>query len=392
MSRSQQSRRPIPYGRQYIDESDVESVIATLRSDFITQGPAIPGFEQKMAEFVGARFAVAVSSATAALHLGALALDLGPGDLLWTCPNTFVSSANCARFTGADVDFVDLDPRTYNVSVNALKAKLESSTRKPKVLVPVHFSGQPCEMAAIRQLCNQHGIKVMEDASHAVGAEFQGMRIGASQHSELTVFSFHPVKILTTGEGGMIVTNDAKLFQKLVRLRSHGITRDPEYMEDPPEDPWYYQQIELGYNYRITDIQAALGCTQLEKLPHFLQRRRQLAARYNKKLSKLPLILPWQHPDTLSSWHLYVVQVDETRTELSRRQVFDALRDRGVLPQIHYIPVHLQPYYRRLGFEEGDYPNAEAYYDRALSLPMFFSLTDAEQDHVVKSIEEIFQA
>lgn len=385
----------IPYGRQSIDEADIAAVVAVLKSDFITQGPAIARFEEAVARFTGAKHAVAVSNATAALHIGALALGLGPGDRLWTSPNTFVASANCALYCGAQVDFVDVDPRTYNLDVDKLEAKLAQAARDgtlPKVLVPVHFSGQPCEMDRISALCKRHGVRVMEDASHAIGAEFQGGKIGCLPHAELTVFSFHPVKILTTGEGGMLLTQDTDLYEKLIRLRSHGITRDPRFMRGQPEGPWYYQQVDLGYNDRMTDIQAVLGASQMEKLPAFLARRRELAARYDRLLADLPLILPWQHPDTLSAWHLYVVQVDEARTPVTRLEVYEGLRQRAIYPQVHYIPVHTQPWYQDLGFKPGDFPEAERYYSRALSLPMYYSLSDADQDRVVAALREIFHA
>lgn len=396
MSAADSSSLPvIPYGRQSIDEADIAAVVAVLKSDFITQGPAIARFEEAVARFTGAKHAVAVSNATAALHIGALALGLGTGDRLWTSPNTFVASANCALYCGAQVDFVDVDPRTYNMDVDKLEAKLEQAARDgalPKMLVPVHFSGQPCEMDRIAALCARHGVRVMEDASHAIGAEFQGGKIGGLPHAALTVFSFHPVKILTTGEGGMLLTQDTELYEKLLRLRSHGITRDPRFMRGTSDGPWYYQQVDLGHNDRMTDIQAALGASQMDKLPAFLARRRELAARYDQLLADLPLILPWQHPDTLSAWHLYVVQVDEARTPVTRLEVYEGLRQRAIYPQVHYIPVHTQPWYQDLGFEPGDFPEAERYYSRALSLPMYYSLSDADQDRVVAALREILQA
>lgn len=385
----------IPYGRQSISEEDIAAVVAVLRSDFITQGPAIARFEESVARFCGAKHAVAVSNATAALHLGALALDLGPGDRLWTSPNTFVASSNCALYCGAQVDFVDTDPRTYNLSVTALEAKLEAAAQTgtlPKILVPVHFSGQPCEMQAISALCAKHGVRVMEDASHAVGAEYRGEKIGGRAHADLTVFSFHPVKILTTGEGGMLLTNDSDLYEKLIRLRTHGITRDLRFMVGESDGPWYYQQVELGHNDRMTDLQAALGASQMERLPAFLDRRRELAARYDRLLADLPLILPWQHPDTLSSWHLYVIRPDPERTSVTRRALYDGLRSAGIYPQVHYIPVHTQPYYQSLGFRAGDFPESERYYSGALSLPMYFSLSDADQDRVVAALTQCLSA
>lgn len=378
----------IPYGRQSIDDDDVAAVVAALKSDFITQGPAITRFEEAMAAFVGAKHAVAVSNATAALHIGALALDLGPGDLLWTSPNTFVASANCGLYCGATVDFVDIDPRTYNMSVEALRLKLEQADKNgtlPKVVVPVDFSGQSCEMTEIRALSAKYGFRIMEDASHAAGGEYCGAKTGAGTHADLTIFSFHPVKIMTTGEGGMIFTNDDDLHQKLLRLRSHGITRDPRFVQNPADGPWSYEQIDLGFNCRLTDLQAALGTSQLNKLPQFLQRRRALAARYDEQLAALPLTRPWQHPDTLSAWHLYVIQVPPEQ----RLAVYERLKAAGIHTQIHYIPVHTQPYYRSLGFNTGDFPVAEHYYAGALSLPMYFSLTDAEQDRVIGVLQTL---
>jgi UDP-4-amino-4,6-dideoxy-N-acetyl-beta-L-altrosamine transaminase len=376
----------IPYGKQWIDDDDIAAVTATLKSGWITQGPVIERFETAMAAFCGAKHAVAVCNATAALHLGALALELGPGDRLWTSPNTFVASANCGLYCGAEVDFVDIDPQTYNMSVSALLAKLEHAEKTgtlPKVIVPIDFAGQSCEMAEIRAMAEKYGCKVMEDASHAVGGEYRGQKIGGGAFADLTVFSFHPVKIMTTGEGGMLLTNDDELHQKLLRLRSHGITRDPRFIKSTPDGPWSYEQVDLGFNYRITDIQAALGESQLKKLPMFLQRRRELAERYNELLSPLPLTRPWQHPDTLSSWHLYVIQVPPEQ----RRSVYEGLKAAGIHPQIHYIPVHTQPWYRDLGFKPGDFSVAENYYAGTLSLPMYYGLNDEDHDRVVESLK-----
>lgn len=382
----------LPYGRQSIDEQDIAAVVDVLRSDFLTQGPAIDRFEQEMAAFVGAKHAIAVCNATAALHIGAQALGLGPGDWLWTSPNTFVASANCALYCGARVDFVDIDPRTYNMSVSALEAKLAVAAKEgrlPKVLVPVHFSGQSCEMEAIAALAKQHGVRIMEDASHAVGGEYQGRKVGAGTYADLTVFSFHPVKILTTAEGGMLLTNDDELREKLIRLRSHGITRDPRFLQGEAHGPWYYEQVDLGFNYRITDMQAALGSSQLKRLPQFLARRRELAARYDALLADLALTLPWQHPDTISAWHLYVVCPDAQRTSITRSQLYHGLREQRIYAQVHYIPVHTQPWYRQLGFKEGDFPISESYYSNAISLPMFHGMSDADQDRVVSCLRSL---
>lgn len=382
----------IPYGRQQIDESDIDAVVAVLRSDWLTQGPAIEAFECAVAQRCDARYAVAVSNATAALHLACLAAGLGPDDWLWTSPNTFVASANCARYCGAKVDFVDIDPVTWNMDVAHLAAKLahaEKLNRLPKILVPVAFSGQSCDMAAIRSLADAYGVLIIEDASHAIGATYQGRPVGCGDYADMTVFSFHPVKIITSGEGGMLLTNSAELQQRLYRLRSHGISRDPVLMSEPSHGPWYYQQLELGFNYRITDIQAALGLSQLSKLDGFLQRRRQLAARYDLLLQELPLCLPGRQAGVESAWHLYVVRLQLARIKRSRREAFDALRAAGIGVNVHYIPVHLQPYYRELGFAEGDFPEAERYYAEAISLPLFPLLSEAQQDQVVEQLRRL---
>lgn len=383
---------PLPYGRQWINEADIDAVVAVLRSDWLTQGPAIERFERKVAGYCGARYAVAVSSATAALHLGAQALGLKAGNRLWTSPNTFVASANCARYCGADVDFVDIDPRTYNLSVEKLTAKLEQAAgegKLPKVVVPVDFAGQSCEMEKIQALSQQYGFAVMQDASHAIGADYQGKPTGDGRYSDLTIFSFHPVKIITTGEGGMLLTNRTDLYEQLIRLRTHGITREAALLKQAAPGPWYYEQQELGFNYRLTDIQAALGASQMERLEEFVTRRRALAARYHESLKELPLTLPYQHPDTNSSWHLYVIRLQLDRISKTHRQVFEELRANGIGVQLHYIPVHTQPYYQALGFKAGDFPEAEKYYGEAISLPMFAAMTDADQDRVVETLKQI---
>jgi UDP-4-amino-4,6-dideoxy-N-acetyl-beta-L-altrosamine transaminase len=386
------ARQPIPYATQWIDEGDVEAVVAALRSEWLTQGPAVERFERRVAVDCGARHAAAVANGTAALHLACLALRLKSGDTLWTSPNTFVASANCALYCGAKVDFVDIDPRTYNLSVARLTEKLAAAEKNgclPAVVVPVHFAGQPCDMAEIAALARRYGFKIIEDASHAIGARYQQQPVGDGRFSDATVLSFHPVKIITTGEGGMLLTNRAELHEKFLRLRTHGITRNPEWMEGASHGPWYYQQIELGFNYRLTDLQAALGASQMERLPAFLARRRELARRYDESLRGLPLTRPWQHPDSESSWHLYVVRLQLDRVRKPHRQVFEALRAAGIGVNLHYIPVHTQPYYRQLGFKPGDFPEAERYYGEAISLPMFARLTDAEQDRVVATLREI---
>lgn len=378
----------IPYGRQDITAEDIEAVREVLESDWLTQGPRVTDFERSLATKVGARHALAVNSATSALHIACLALELGPGDLLWTTPNTFVASANCARYCGADIDFVDIDSRTYNLSAGALERKLDEAKRVgriPKVLVVVHHSGQPCEMETISKLTSKHGIKIIEDASHAVGAKYKDEYVGNCRYSDIVVFSFHPVKVITTGEGGAALTNDDATASRMAMLRSHGITRDAERMEGESEGPWYYEQVELGFNYRITDIQAALGLSQLARLDSYVQRRQELSVRYDELLADIPVITPWQHPDGCSARHLYVVRIG-SEVEVSRKKVFAYLRDSGIGVNVHYIPVHIQPYYQRLGFTIGDFPEAEQYYREALSLPLFPALTEKQQDAVIDAL------
>lgn len=371
----------IPYGRQEITAADIAAVTAVLGSDFLTQGPAVPRFERAIADYCGAAHGVAVNSATSALHIACLALDLGPGDWLWTSPNTFVASANCGRYCGAKVDFVDIDPDSYNLSPAALAAKLEQaavSGRLPKVVIPVHFAGQPCDMEAIATLGQRYGFRIIEDASHAIGGRYRGEAIGNCRYSDITVFSFHPVKIITTGEGGLATTQDPTLAERMARLRSHGITRDPAGMQGKPEGPWYYQQIELGFNYRLTDIQAALGQSQLQRVDDYVARRQRLAARYDRGLADLPLRLPYRDPGHQSALHLYPIQVLK-----DRRPIFEALRLADIGVNVHYIPVHTQPDYSQFGFQRGDFPQAEAYYDHAISLPLFPTMTETEQDRVM---------
>ena len=378
----------IPYGRQDVTEADIEAVVNVLRSDFITQGPVVPRFEQAVADYCGARQGVAMNSATSALHLACLALGIGPGDVVWTSPITFVASANCARYCGADVDFVDIHPATINLSPERLAEKLEqtraSGGRLPKVVIPVHFAGQSCDMAAIGRLADEYGFRVIEDASHAIGGRYQGEPVGSCRHSDITVFSFHPVKVITTGEGGMAVTNSADLAEHMGRLRSHGITRDPEQMSGEPDGPWYYEQVELGFNYRLTEMQAALGLSQLERLEAFITRRQELAARYDKALETSEIRPVSQGADAHSAYHLYVIRVPEAK----RRRVFEQLREDGVGVNVHYIPVYRQPDFQRLGFPAGYCPEAEAYYQEAISLPMFPGMSNAEQDRVITRVQE----
>jgi UDP-4-amino-4,6-dideoxy-N-acetyl-beta-L-altrosamine transaminase len=382
----------IPYGHQDVDQSDLDAVTAVLRSDFLTQGEAVPRFERAVAERVQAKHAVAVNSATSALHLACMALHLGPGDRLWTVPNTFVASANCARYCGADVDFVDIDARTWNMDVAALEKKLihaEKEQRLPKVVVPVHFAGQPTDQAAIWALSRKFGFKILEDASHSIGASREGEPVGSCRWSDITVFSFHPVKIITSGEGGMALTNDDSLAGRMRALRSHGITRDPALFETPGEEgPWKYEQQTLGFNYRMTDIHAALGASQLKRLDGYVERRNLLARRYDIALRELPLQLPTVSAGSRSAFHLYVVRIDFTAVAKTRRSIFDALRARQIGVNVHYTPVHLHPYYRALGFRDGQFPEAEAYGQSAITVPLYPAMTEAQQDSVIAAIRE----
>ena len=380
----------IPYGRQTISEEDIQAVTAVLRSDWITQGPAIPRFEQAVATYCHVPYSVAVTSATAALHLACLALDVGPGDRVWTTPNTFVASANCALYCNATVDFVDIDPATANMGVQALARKLQDAEAKgglPKVVIPVHFSGEPCDMVEMGRLAHRYGFRIIEDASHAIGAKYSDGVVGDSRHSEITVFSFHPVKIITTGEGGALTTRRPELARKLALLRTHGITRDTAEMTGSTHGTWYYEQVMLGFNYRMTDLQAALGISQLSRIEEFVSRRHLLASRYNAALPGLPVRWLPRSTTNRSALHLYVVYVSADR----RRQVFNQLRERGFGVNVHYIPVHLQPYYRRFGFREGDFPAAEQHYHEAISLPLYPSLKESEQDQIITALREVLQ-
>lgn len=381
----------IPYGRQSISADDINAVVEVLKSDWLTQGPAVDRFEKAVADYCGARYAVAVNSATSALHIACLSAGLGQGNALWTTPITFVASANCGLYCGASVDFVDIDPQTYNLSMRLLAAKLEEAKRNhklPKVVIPVHFSGQSCEMAQLADLAKSFGFIVIEDAAHAIGGRYRETRIGSCSFSDMTVLSFHPVKIITTGEGGMVLTNRQDLYEKLVRLRSHGITRNPAFMKGTPHGPWYYEQIELGFNYRMTDIQAALGTSQMARLDAFVEKRRALAVRYDQAFADLPVTRPWQHRDCSSAWHLYVIRLQTDKIRISHAQVFEKLRKAGIEVNLHYIPVHMQPYYRNLGFRPGDFPEAEKYYEEAISLPLFFGLTESDQDFVMDILRQ----
>lgn len=381
----------IPYGRQDITEEDIQAVVDVLNSTHLTQGPAVPRFEQAILRHCNAKYAVATNSATSALHIACLALGLGSGDWLWTTPNTFVASANCGLYCGARVDFVDIDPRTYNLCPKTLEEKLriaEKTGRLPKVVVPVHFSGQPCDMRTIQELSKKYGFKIIEDASHAIGGKYLNEPIGNCRYSDITVFSFHPVKIVTSAEGGMAVSNNEKLAEKMALLRSHGITRTPSLMTKPMEGSWYYQQVDLGFNYRMTDLQGALGASQMDRLVHYVARRHELARRYDNLLKDLPVVTPWQHQDGYSAFHLYVIRLQLEKITRTHVEVFEALRDREIMVNLHYIPVHTQPYYQKMGFQTGDFPEAERYYSSAISIPLFPALTYSEQDFVVETLKD----
>lgn len=381
----------IPYGRQNISEADIQAVVDVLRSDYLTQGSVVPQFEQAVANYVNASYGVAVNSGTSALHIACLALGLGKGDWLWTSPNTFVASANCGLYCGAKVDFVDIDPNTFNMSVSSLENKLEEAEKKgtlPKIVVPVHFAGQSCDMKAIAQLAKKYNFFVIEDACHAIGGRYIEQPIGCCQYSDITVFSFHPVKIITTAEGGMVVTNQKLLAEKMALLRSHGITRDVNQMTHKPDGDWYYQQIYLGFNYRMTELQAALGVSQLKRLPEFIGRRTQLARQYHSLLADLPIIFQEQIPGVYSTWHLFVILL-KLSDGITQKEVFSELIMRGIGVNVHYIPVHLQPYYQDMGFKHGDFPEAESYHHQAISLPLFFDLTDADMAYVVACLKEV---
>ncbi|MBL4876840.1 MAG: UDP-4-amino-4,6-dideoxy-N-acetyl-beta-L-altrosamine transaminase [Cohaesibacteraceae bacterium] len=382
----------IPYGRQDITDSDIQAVVEVLQSNFLTQGPMVPKFEAMIMSQVGSKHAIAANSATSALHIACLALGLGKGDILWTVPTTFVASANCALYCNATVDFVDINARTYTMSVSELAIKLELASKNnklPKIVVPVHLCGQSADMLGIHKLAGKYGFKIIEDASHAIGGLYKNEPIGNCRYSDITIFSFHPVKIITTGEGGMALTNDARLANTMALLRNHGITRNPDLMTHEPDGPWYYQQIELGFNYRMTDLQAALGCSQMTRLDNYVTKRHFLAEIYNSALQDLPVTIPWQHPENYSAYHLYVIRLHPGTAGPTHLNVFNTLRAQGIGVNLHYIPVHTQPYYQKLGFKVGDFPEAESYYKQAISLPMYPTLTSDNQKSVIAALKEV---
>lgn len=381
----------IPYGRQNISEEDIKAVSEVLQSDFLTQGPVVPNFEAAIAKYCNVNYAFAVNSATSALHIACLALDVQPNDLVWTSPVSFVASANCALYCGAQIDFVDIDAKTYNMCPIKLEQKLVQAKKNgllPKVVIPVHLCGQSCDMQAIHKLSKEYGFAVIEDASHAIGGKYLGKPIGNCEYSHITVFSFHPVKIITTGEGGMALTNDAEIGAKMARLRSHGITRDTQSMTKEPDGPWYYEQIELGYNYRMTDMQGALGLSQLKKLDEFIAERHHIADVYNNLFKDMNIITPCQDEKNYSAFHLYVVRMGVDQKNITHKEMFIRLRDHGIGVNLHYIPIYRQPYYSKMGYRPSDYPEAEKYYSEAISLPIYPGLTASQQREVVKHFEK----
>jgi UDP-4-amino-4,6-dideoxy-N-acetyl-beta-L-altrosamine transaminase len=384
----------IPYGKQDINQTDIDAVTEVLQSDFLTQGPQVPLFEKTVSNYCNIEFGVAVNSATSALHIACLALGLGKGDWLWTSSNSFVASANCGLYCGAKVDFVDIDQQTYNLSVVELEKKLiqaKKNNKLPKIVIPIHFAGQSCDMKKIHSLSKEYGFSIVEDASHAIGGKYLDKLIGGCQYSDITIFSFHPVKIITTAEGGLATTSDKRLAERMQLLRSHGVTRDSNLMDKSPEGGWYYQQIDLGFNYRMTELQAALGVSQMQRIDEFVAKRHILQKRYDELLKGLPIITPYQDLDSYSALHLYPIQIDLNRVSKNREQIFNELRENGVGVNVHYIPIHTQPYYQQLGFVKGDFPNSEAYYNRAISIPLFHTMTLEQQDEVCDELKRVLQ-
>jgi UDP-4-amino-4,6-dideoxy-N-acetyl-beta-L-altrosamine transaminase len=381
----------IPYGKQDINQADIDSVVKVLQSDFLTQGPQTPLFEKTVSDYCGSKFGVAVNSATSALHVACLALGLGNGDWLWTSPNTFVASANCGLYCGARVDFIDIDPLTYNLSTEELEKKLiqaKKDNKLPKIVIPVHFAGQSCDMQKIHSLGQEYGFKIIEDASHAIGGKYLDRPIGGCQYSDITVFSFHPVKIITTAEGGLATTNNKELLERMQLFRSHGVTRDPKLITEPMHSPWYYQQIELGFNYRMPDLNAALGISQIQRLDELVIKRHQISGQYNELLSGLPVVLPHHLEGTYSGLHLYVIRLKLNEVKSSHRQVFESLRNKGIGVNLHYIPVHTQPYYRKFCFNDDDFPESMRYYKEAISLPMYPDLTQKQLLEIADKLRE----
>lgn len=380
----------IPYGKQDISDDDIKAVVEVLRSDNLTQGPVVPKFEEAIADYCNVNHAIAVNSATSALHIACISLGVGNNDIVWTTPITFVASSNCAIYCGAKVDFVDIDPMTYNMSINALKIKLEKAEKKgklPKVVIPVHLSGQSCEMKEIFDLSKKYGFRIIEDASHAIGGKYLNEPIGNCKFCDITIFSFHPVKVITSGEGGMAVTNNISLATELYRLRSHGIVRHPSELTSVSDGPWYYQQVSLGYNYRMSDIHAALGLSQLNRLNEFVNKRHEVVNFYNQTFTEDWIQKPYQHPDTFSGLHLYIIRIKEKNKTISHIQLFERLRSAGILVNLHYIPIYRHPYYQNFGYDISEYPESEKYYSEAISLPLYTNITDEQLVTIVNLIK-----
>ena len=396
-SKSKENReyiKVIPYGRQDISQADIDSVTEILKSDFLTQGPQVPLFEKIVSDYCGAEYGVAVNSATSALHIACLALRLGRGDWLWTSPNSFVASANCGLYCGAKVDFVDIDSKTYNLCTEELEKKLiqaKQDNKLPKIVIPVHFAGQSCDMKKIHSLAEEYGFKIIEDASHAIGGKYLDQLIGSCQYSDITVFSFHPVKIITTAEGGLATTNDKELMTRMQLFRTHGVTRDSQLMTKESEGGWYYQQVDLGFNYRMNELQAALGVSQMERLEKFVSMRHQFQQRYDELLKNLPFIVPHQSPHSYSALHLYPILIDLNKVSKTREQIFNELREIGIGVNVHYIPIHTQPHFKKFGFQEGDFPNSEAYYKRVITLPLYSSMKLEQQDKVNNALKKVLK-
>ena len=381
----------IPYSRQNISEEDITAITDVLKSDYLTQGPKTPEFEKIVSEYCGVKYGCAVNSATSGLHIACLALGVGKGDIVWTSPISFVASSNCALYCGATVDFVDIDSLSNNMSVISLEEKLILAKKKgnlPKVVIPVHLSGKSCDMERIHDLGREYDFKIIEDASHAIGASYKNQKVGSCSYSDITVFSFHPVKIITTCEGGMCMTNDGDLYNLLLRYRSHGITRHSEEMKNKPDGLWYYEQLNLGYNYRLNDLQSVLGISQMQKLDSFVKERNIIATSYNGLFSRSQIDLPKIKSENYSSWHLYIIRINSNNNGLNRNFVFEKLRNNGVYVNVHYIPIYRHPYYQKMNFKLKDYPEAEKYYKEAISIPIFPGMTSEQQEKIISIISE----
>ncbi len=377
----------IPYSRQSINENDINEVIKVLKSEMITQGPIVEKFEKTICSYTSSNYSVLTNSATSALHISCLALGLSKGDILWTSPNSYVASANVGLLCNAKVDFVDIDPENYNMCPTALSIKLKNAEKLgqlPKIVMPVHFAGQSCDMIKIKKLSEKYGFKIIEDASHAIGGSYNNTKIGSCRFSDITVFSFHPVKIITTAEGGCAITNNEEIFEKLKLLSSHGVTRNPKFMAEKNSDKWVYDQISIGFNYRMSDMNAALGLSQLLRIDCFLKKRNKIAKKYFQQLKNIDLKLPKQEDYNLSAFHLFPIQVK------NRKRIYELFHQNDIKVNVHYRPIHTQPFWQKRGFKSGLFPNSEFYYSQAISLPIFYDLNDELQDNVIKILQNSF--